>query len=35
MPVPSSGVISLNDFHVEAGGTSGTQCSIMTQILED
>lgn len=28
MPVPSSGVISLNDFHVEAGGTSGTQCSI-------
>jgi len=28
MPVPSSGAISLNDFHVEAGGTSGTQCSI-------
>ena len=28
MPVPSSGAISLNQFHVEAGGTSGTQCSI-------
>ena len=28
MPVPSSGAISLNDFHVEAGGTSGTQCSL-------
>tara|TARA_B100000035_G_C20987526_1_gene548527 strand:+ start:660 stop:1205 length:546 start_codon:yes stop_codon:yes gene_type:complete len=28
MPVPSSGAISLNQFHVEAGGTSGTQCSL-------
>ena len=28
MPVPGSGAISLNDFHVEAGGTSGTQASI-------
>ena len=28
MPVPSSGAISLNQFHIEAGGTSGTQCSI-------
>ena len=28
MPVPSSGAISLNQFHVEAGGTSGTQASI-------
>lgn len=28
MPVPSSGAISLNQFHVTAGGTSGTQCSI-------
>ena len=28
MPVPGSGAISLNDFHVEAGGSSGTQCSI-------
>ena len=28
MAIPGSGAISLNDFHVEAGGTSGTQCSI-------
>ena len=28
MPVPSSGAISLNNFHTEAGGTSGTQCTI-------
>ena len=28
MAVPGSGAISLNDFHVEAGGTSGTNCSI-------
>ena len=28
MPVPGSGQISLNDFHVEAGGSSGTQCSL-------
>ena len=28
MPVPSSGAISLNQFHVEAGGTSGTLCTI-------
>lgn len=28
MPLPSSGAISLNQMHVEAGGTSGTQCSI-------
>ena len=28
MPLPSSGAISLNQIHVEAGGTSGTQCSI-------
>jgi len=28
MPVPSSGAISLNDFHIEAGGTSGTTCSL-------
>lgn len=28
MPVPGSGAISLNEFHVEAGGSSGTQCSI-------
>lgn len=28
MAVPSSGAISLNDFHVEAGGSSGSQCTI-------
>lgn len=28
MPVPGSGTISINQFHVEAGGTSGTQCSL-------
>lgn len=28
MAVPSSGAISLNQFHVEAGGGSGTQCSM-------
>ena len=28
MPVPSSGAISLNQFHVEAGGSSGTTASI-------
>jgi hypothetical protein len=28
MPVTSSGQISLNDLHVEAGGTSGTQASM-------
>ena len=28
MAVPSSGQISLNDFHVEAGGTSGSACTL-------
>lgn len=28
MPLPTSGPISLNQMHVEAGGTSGTQCSL-------
>lgn len=28
MPLPSSGAISLNQMHVEVGGTSGTQCSL-------
>ena len=28
MPLQTSGAISLNDIHVEAGGTSGTQASI-------
>jgi hypothetical protein len=27
MPVQSSGQVSLNDLHIEAGGTSGTECS--------
>ena len=28
MPLQSSGAISLNDIHVEAGGSSGTACTI-------
>ena len=28
MVLQSSGAISLNDMHVEAGGASGTQCTI-------
>ena len=28
MATPSSGTISLNQIHVEAGGSSGTTCSI-------
>ena len=28
MATPSSGTISLNEMHVEAGGSSGTECSI-------
>lgn len=28
MPLPSSGAISLNEMHIEAGGTTGTLCSI-------
>ena len=28
MPLPSSGAISLDQMHVEVGGTSGTTCSI-------
>ena len=28
MPLPSSGQISLDQMHVEVGGTSGTQCSM-------
>jgi hypothetical protein len=27
-PVPSSGMISLNDFHIAAGGTTGTACNL-------
>lgn len=28
MPLPATGTISMNDIHVEVGGTSGTQCSL-------
>ena len=28
MPLPTSGSLSLNQIHVEAGGTSGTTCSL-------
>jgi hypothetical protein len=28
MPVTSSGQVSLDDIHVEAGGTTGTECSL-------
>lgn len=28
MPLTSSGAISLNEIHIEAGGSSGTQCSL-------
>ena len=35
MPVPGSGAISLNDFHVEAGGDSGSNCSINDSDIRD
>ena len=35
MPLPSSGAISLDQMHVEAGGTSGTQCSINDADIRD
>ena len=28
MAISGSGTLSLNEFHIEAGGTSGTECSI-------
>ena len=28
MALPSSGALSLDDMHVEAGGSTGTNCSI-------
>ena len=28
MPLPTSGSLSLNQIHVEAGGTSNTTCSL-------
>ena len=34
MPLASSGSLTLNEIHVEAGGTSGTACTINDLILE-
>ena len=33
MATPSSGAISLNDMHVEAGGSSGSECSINLSLI--
>jgi len=35
MPLPSSGAISLNDMHIEAGGSSGTQVSLNDSDIRD
>ena len=35
MPLQTSGAISLNEIHVEAGGTSGTQASINDQDIRN
>lgn len=35
MPLQTSGAISLNDMHIEAGGSSGTQVSINDQDIRD
>ncbi len=35
MALPSSGSISLNEIHVEAGGTSGTTCSMNDSDIRD
>ena len=35
MPLQSSGAISLNDMHVEAGGTTGTQVSVNDSDIRD
>ena len=35
MALQSSGAISLNDIHIEAGGTSGTICSINDSDIRD
>ena len=35
MAVVSSGQVSLNDLHVEAGGTSGTECSFNDSDIRD
>ena len=34
MPLPSSGAISLNQIHVEAGGSSGTTASLNDSDIE-
>ena len=35
MALQTTGAISLNDLHIEAGGTSGTQVSLNDQIIRD
>lgn len=35
MPVTSSGIITLDDLHVEAGGTTGTECSFNDSDIRD
>tara|TARA_R100001510_G_C7512416_1_gene111467 strand:+ start:52 stop:576 length:525 start_codon:yes stop_codon:yes gene_type:complete len=35
MAVPSTGAISLNDFHVEAGGSNNSQCSLNDADIRD
>ena len=35
MPLPSSGAISLNQIHVEAGGSSGTQAALNDSDIRD
>ena len=35
MPLPASGAISLNDMHIEAGGSSGTQVSLNDSDIRD
>ena len=35
MPVAGSGAISLDDFHVEAGGSTGSNCSINDADIRD
>ena len=35
MPLPSSGAISLNQIHIEAGGSSGTICALNDADIRD
>lgn len=35
MPLPTTGPLSLNDLHVEAGGTTGTTCSLNDEDIRD